>query len=148
MFNSRSSLFACRSSASRYNKLPSNAAITTVDKPTIIGNAKSTKTRIIAPAILFLRLVSPSLNLNGAIGWQRRHANCAACRSRSAETFDICIVKSGKSIHVGQKAQRLFHVFDRRTNRLELTLQVFDCLRSLCANSAADDCSVFEPKLS
>ena len=68
MFNSRSSLFACRSSASRYNKWPSNAAMPAVDKPTIIGNAKSTKTRITAPAILFLRLVSPSLNLDGAVG--------------------------------------------------------------------------------
>ena len=119
------------------------AAIAAVDKPTTMGNASKTRTMMMAPGmVLPYWLEGPGFDLDGPAKGQRRHTNRAARRTACAETGHIRLVKGGEGIHIGKKAQRLFHVIDRQTHRRKLRLQIHDRLCSLLGDTTGDDLAI------
>ena len=150
---SSSSLPSLRTSASRLRTPPSAAAMSTLPMQTSTGRSSSTRTIAIAPGTEMTllarrcRLVGPRLDLHRGARGERGDTDRAARRTVVAEAGDVRLVERRERVHVGQEAQRLGDVGERRADAGELGTQVLDGLGGLRGNATADERSVLHPQL-
>ena len=88
-------------------------------------------------------LVRPGLDLHRGAGRQRRDTDRAARRAMVAEPLDVGLVERRERVHVGQEAQRLGDVGQRRADRGQLRrARLLDGLRGLGGDAAVDERAV------